>query len=207
MDQDDYRETRQPFDGLSTDSEVELLLDKYGDLQPGDLAKYEDVENLIGSKKESVRFWTVTGRWRRLYEQATGIIIGCSSNDLAFAALTAPQRVQYVILQSKKSRRRNKRAHDVAVRTNINDLSIKEREINSKVAYLSGAMKQAYNLEIRRLATAAPMLAPNKRGKTDENVQRKTNRGNSAANAPRQSQLRRQLESLANKPREHGQER
>ena len=156
---DDQKELT-PFGGKPTDAEVELLLAKWQDLAPGGVASYRDVEKTIGVTRDYARFWTVTQRWRKEYEKATGIIIGCDAGKLLFVALTPSQRVGYAISQARKGRRRTRRAHNVAVKNNALDLTPEERLINQQEANRTGILMQAASRHILRMSTATPDLTP-----------------------------------------------
>lgn len=74
-------------DGMPTGPDVTMLQKMWSDLKVGDRIPYEDVETLLGLKRDSTRWKTVTNAWRER-EEEKGRVIKCDPGVAFFVATT-----------------------------------------------------------------------------------------------------------------------
>ena len=65
-------------DGLPTGPDVAIIRKEYQDLSHGDEIPYENLEQLLGLKRNTSRFRAVTDAWRRQLKEQQGLVIGCA---------------------------------------------------------------------------------------------------------------------------------
>ena len=56
------------FAGEPTAHDVQAIRDAFPDLKPGDIVRYDALENIIGKQRSSNRWHTVVAKWRRRIE-------------------------------------------------------------------------------------------------------------------------------------------
>ena len=93
---------------------------------PGELILYEDIERILGDKRGSPRFITVTTQWRRAVERDSGFVVGCERN-LGFRILDASGKLQLAKDKMRMGVRCIKRS--VVVSSQIDRQSLTEVEI------------------------------------------------------------------------------
>ena len=71
------------FGGIPTDIDVRALREAFPEsgLKVGQLIPYAAVEAIVKTPKDSCRFKTITGRWRRLVERDSEIILGAEKGQ------------------------------------------------------------------------------------------------------------------------------
>jgi len=83
------------FGGVPTAPDVRALREEYpeSEMEPGDIATYEEVAALIDVEIDSHRYETVTGKWRDCVFADTGIVIGRSRGR--FYMLSESEKLQH----------------------------------------------------------------------------------------------------------------
>lgn len=96
------------FTGLSTEYEVKLLMETYGDAEPGTLIKYESICNLIGVQRGTHRFRGIMAQWKGKMIGQENLYLHAIINE-GYKVMTAQERIEAgvdgVISIRKKSAR------------------------------------------------------------------------------------------------------
>lgn len=80
------------FGNVSTDHEVQILLDKYASASAGTIIPYQEVADTVSLSVDENRFRTVTQRWRRWMLNQYNLELRTVKN-IGFEVLTASARV------------------------------------------------------------------------------------------------------------------
>jgi len=120
----------QYFGGIPTEPDVNKLREQYPEssMDLGAVIPYGDVARVIGCRKDSSRFKTVTNRWRRLVERETGTIVIGTERGVGFKILDNQQKLNVSSSLLDQSVRRSRRAYQVTGRINLRQLSDEDRE-------------------------------------------------------------------------------
>lgn len=121
------------FRGLSTDPEVRRLQDRYPDVPAlrGTMIPHEHIEAIIGERRDSARYKTITDRWRRRVERETGVVISGVGEavGVGFRVLTDAEQVLFGVSQRVSAGRRIHRWHTVVANTDPSKLQPSQRNI------------------------------------------------------------------------------
>lgn len=112
--------------GVSTEPEVNELLDKLGIPKPGDEIPYSKVEAVIGVSRGQNRWQSVTNRWRKKLERDHNLILKAIANQ-GYRVLTNSERVMHSSKQFDGGVKRVTKAIVVAQKTDRIDLSEEEK--------------------------------------------------------------------------------
>ena len=114
--------------GLPTDPEVRALRDQWPDseLAEGVVISYEDIEAVIGCKRRSNRFKTITTRWRKLLENNTGKVI-FKAEPSGYKVLSDAEKVDLSSSKMDSAKRHARRAYVITARVDVSALSEDER--------------------------------------------------------------------------------
>lgn len=117
------------FGGVPTEPEVRALRDAYPDseMKAGTVIPYEDVEKVIGSKKESNRFRCVTARWRGMVERETGRVVLGVEPGVGFKVLDPAQKIDLGHAKLASAVRHSRRAYVLTARVETAGLSDDEK--------------------------------------------------------------------------------
>jgi hypothetical protein len=91
---------------MSTDPDLRKLREQYpeNELRQGQVIPYREIERILGEKKGSARWNSVTNRWRRFVKRETLEQIE-TEPGVGFKVLTDQEKVEYAQKQREKSRK------------------------------------------------------------------------------------------------------
>ena len=110
------------FRGIPTEPSIQKLRDAYPGMKIGDRILYSDVERLIGCKRESFRFKTITARWRRLIEHERDLVIGVVPT-IGFEILDNQQKLNLGESKLKSAHKTARRSYTIFSRVDRAALS------------------------------------------------------------------------------------
>jgi hypothetical protein len=118
------------FGGVPTDPDIRRIRQEHPDhtLTPGTLIRYEDVERLIQTGRDTARFRTVTDKWRRQVEDETGSVVIGTEPGLGFKVLTEAEKLNLGYDKLRSAARSARRSYVVAGRVSVSQLSEEDRE-------------------------------------------------------------------------------
>ena len=113
--------------GVPTEPDVRLIRETFpdADLTPGVAIPYEDIEHLLGVRRDQPRFRTVTTKWRVVFEHATGRVI--SAENAKFAVLTSPEMLSFTEKKLCSAVRQSRRGYVVSGRIHRRKLSDEQK--------------------------------------------------------------------------------
>jgi hypothetical protein len=132
----------QPFfGGIPTDIDVRRMRDAFpkDTLKEGKLITYEEIENVIGSKRKEFRFKTVTNRWRKLVEKECEIVIGCVPSK-GLIVNDDHEKVDLMGTKLRSAARACKRSLVVSSRIETKNLTAEEKKEFTHRGACAGAM-------------------------------------------------------------------
>ena len=151
-------EARLYFGGVPTDIDVRALREAYPDsgLTVGKTIAYSEVERIVKVGKGSCRFKTVTGRWRRLVEKDSAVLIGVEAGK-GFVVLDNKQTLELSCQKLRSGVRATRRSFHVAGYVERKELTADEQRRYDMVAGRAAAIMAAAQLrgkaELPKLGT------------------------------------------------------
>ena len=153
--------------GVPTGPQVRKLEAAFPDVESirGDVLKHDVIEEIIGEKRGTSRYRTITAAWRRKVEIATGIVIDGRGEalNIGFRVLTDGDQVGFGVDQRRYGTRRIKRGHTAIARTNVAHLTPQEKAIRTHELIWEAKINYA-------LAAASRKLGPPPFGTPPEEV-------------------------------------
>lgn len=114
------------FRGVPTEPSIQKLRDAYPEMKIGDRIPYSAVERLIGCKRESFRFKTITARWRKLIEHERDLVIGVVPT-IGFEILDDPQKLNLGASKLKSAIKTARRSYTIFSRVDRAALSASDQ--------------------------------------------------------------------------------
>ena len=136
--------------GHPTEPEVRMLMEKYPSLSSGDAISYADVESVIGVKRISHRYRTITGAWRKRMYREFNITIGAVPNT-GFIVLDAHERVNLASNHMRSGVRRIRTSGDLAQNTEKSGLNEQELKACDHLVRVKAIMLDAHAHASRQL--------------------------------------------------------
>lgn len=145
--------------GIPTEPDVKRLMDAFPNLKDGDKITYEAAAHIIGieSFRTSLRFRTVTARWRNLLYRNSNIYMTCIPN-YGWQVADPFRRVQSSGAKFKSALRQTRRAGDLAIKTDVTGLDAEQQRIRDHVVSVAGAMQTVAATAAKRLRYPDPVL-------------------------------------------------
>lgn len=145
------------FGGLPTEPDIKRIRDAFPDdaLQTGDIIPYSEVGDVIGYPYGSVRFRTVTNRWRKMVERDCGKVVHIEKN-LGFRINTPSQNLELSGCKLKSAVRMARRSFIVTGRIDRSALTEDELKRLDHQAKRSATMLASG--QIKRTAELPCML-------------------------------------------------
>lgn len=138
--------------GITTEPDVAKLIEAFKVPNPGTVVKHSEIESLIGVKKETHRYRSVTDAWRKKLEKGHNVIMG-PIPSIGFKSLEPDERADFIGDKYIEGARRIKRSYDVATRTDTAGMSPESRRVVTHYTNVGSAFVLAN-------ATAAKALPP-----------------------------------------------
>lgn len=136
--------------GLPTKPEVDKLINQFRNLKPGDKIYYEQIERLIGVKKDTYRFRSIIVAWRKQLRNEYNIELAAVMNE-GYQVMNGSERIEFAAKTTKYGVKRVRRAGDVVLRTNRIDLKPEERIIADHLVKVAAAINGHYALQRKEL--------------------------------------------------------
>ena len=129
------------FGGLPTDLDVKKVVDAVGLPTTGQLVTYEQLEEILGPKKNNGRFYSVVNAWRGMLRREHNLISeGIRDQGILF--LDPSRRIDHVRRKTAQAGRAIRRGYLVAAATDREDLKTEEIRKLDHVLALTGALLQ-----------------------------------------------------------------
>lgn len=154
------REAQEYFGGLPTDPEVRKLREHFGDMQKlrGTTISHEDIEKVIGVKREDNRYKTITNAWRKRIRKETGVEI---RGDLAevigigFRVLTDGEQVTFSTDLRQRGAKRIRHSHIALANTDEEKLTDEQKRERAHGLHAAKMLHTAL-IESRRFLPEPP---------------------------------------------------
>lgn len=137
--------------GVSTEPEVNELLEKIGVPAVGDQISYQRITDIIGVPRSTSRWSSVVAAWRRKLERVHNIILFAVPNE-GFQAMNNSERVNYGSKKFKGGIDYITRAVVVVQKTDRAGLSDDEKKAADYIQNTGTSLRQAERLAARSLA-------------------------------------------------------
>ena len=146
------KNTKLFFGGIPTDIDVKRLRESWpeNDMKPGDKFSYTAIETVLNESRQSNRFRTITNRWRRVVEHATGTIIG-PDNGEGLKVLSETEKLELSRSKLRTSARMGRRSLTVLARTDRRALSEADQAAYDHQQKVSANTIAAANLRQKKL--------------------------------------------------------
>ena len=130
------------FGGVPTEPDVKALRETWPDsaMEAGQVIPYDAVAKVIGSKRESARFRTVTSRWRALVERETGRIVIGVELGVGFKVLDNTQKIDLGHSHLASAVRQSRRAYRLTATVDTKGLDEQDRDRLTLLQRRSGAL-------------------------------------------------------------------
>ena len=114
--------------GVPTDVDVKALREAYPEhrMEPEMVIPYAEAERLLKLSKGSNRFRGVTGRWRKLVEAETGMVIGVERGE-GFKVLNEPEKIDLSGSKLRSAARAAHRSYEVGSLVDVAQLTHEDR--------------------------------------------------------------------------------
>lgn len=147
--------------GVPTDVEVRDLRSRWpeSEMKPGDVIPYEVVEEMIGAKRHTSRWASVTGRWRKIVERETPHLVVGTERGVGFKVLSAAEKLDLSETKLDTAARAVRRSYKVAARVEVKELDDDERARLSLAQHRGAAIlrvKQMQSTEDHGFSLTAP---------------------------------------------------
>ena len=125
--------------GTPTDIDVRNLMGRWPEasMRSGDKFSHDEIESVLKVGKNSLRYATITNRWRKIVEKTTGKIIG-SDRGFGFKVLSDSEKVSLGKQKTIESRRRASRALFVIGTADRKNLSEAEKATCDHLNLING---------------------------------------------------------------------
>lgn len=156
------KKTEPYFGGIPTEPDVKKLERHFGVPQAG-LIAHEDVEAIIGAARDSTRYRTIVGAWRRRLLREENIATAADPGK-GIRVLTEPERVDHAQRHLGLSARKVLREHRWALMIDASKLDEVAMRKRDHVVRASAAMAVAATTSVKELTSAlrAPAQLPRK---------------------------------------------
>lgn len=116
------------FGGIPTEIDIKKLREAWPEtkMKIGDKFTYSAIENLLGIKKESNRFKTITTRWRKIIEKQVGIILG-PYEGIGFKVLSEHEKLELSGTKLRIAVNSTRKSMTILALTDRNQLTDKEK--------------------------------------------------------------------------------
>lgn len=98
------------FGGVSTDIELKALREHYAEVEPGKVITHEEIEAVVGVKRDTNRYRTVMTRFKRMMLLDFNVELKARSGA-GYVVLTASDRVRAGIDSGHKIHRQIRKTH------------------------------------------------------------------------------------------------
>lgn len=135
--------------GIPTDIDVRNLMNRWPEasMRSGDKFSHDEIESVLKVGKGSLRYATITNRWRKIVEKTTGKIIG-SDRGFGFKVLSDSEKVSLGKQKTIESRRRASRALFVIGTADRKNLSEAEKATCDHLNLINGKIVACSQLRI-----------------------------------------------------------
>lgn len=146
------------FGGLPTDGDIRRIRAEFPDkeLEVGREITYEALAGVIGNPAESHRWKTVVGRWRRLVEKDSGIIVGVVRGQGMFRVLSSGETLDVASGKFRTAARSARRSFVLNSYVRREDLSADEAKrhdfLNARTAAVIAAAQVRGRAQLPTLA-------------------------------------------------------
>lgn len=138
--------------GMPTNIDIEKIHQAIGTPNIGDTIRYEQLEQILGLKRDAYRFKTVIQQWRKKLDRDSNIILG-AVRGVGFEVLNPSGRVDHGSRTHKKGLRAINRAAMVAIRTTDDGLDASEIKTRDYLINTAATIRMA-------AATSAKVIFP-----------------------------------------------
>jgi hypothetical protein len=149
--------------GISTEPEVNDLIEQIGIPVPGDQISYLRISEIIKVKKGTSRWSSVVSAWRKKLERQHNVILGAVPNE-GYEVLSNSGRVNLGGKFFKESLRRMGRAVKVVTSTDRAGLSDDEVKAAEHIQKTGASLRLAAQTAARQLAYPDPEVKPGGNG-------------------------------------------
>ena len=136
--------------GLPTKLDVQALLDKFGVPAVGTLILYSGIEEIIKVARNSGRFGSVVGSWRKLLYREHNLILESEPNK-GYRVADATARVHLSTAKYKHGLRRIYRAGDIASKTATGTLTPEHKRVCAHLVNSTAALRLAAATQAKAL--------------------------------------------------------
>ena len=146
------------FGGIPTDIDVRALREAFPEsgLKVGQLIPYAAVEAIVKTPKDSCRFKTITGRWRRLVERDSEIILGAEKGQ-GFRVLDNSEKLELSCQKLRSGVKSTRRSFHVAGYVERKALTAEEAKRYDQMTSRAASIMAA--AQLRGRGTELPKLA------------------------------------------------
>lgn len=138
--------------GIPTEPDVARLMEAFKVPAAGTVIQHPAIENLIGQKRKSYRYKSVTDAWRKKLYKDHNCIMGAIPT-VGYKSLEPDERAEFIGSKYKTGIRHVKRSQNVAIRTDLTGMTPESRRSVIHVKNTAAAL-------ILADATAAKALPP-----------------------------------------------
>lgn len=98
------------FAGMSTDNEIRALFEQFGSANKGQIITHDQIEGIVGVRRDSHRYRTITGRFVREMLKSKNLELACQRNE-GYRVLTDSERLGKAEKDTGKTHRAMKKIH------------------------------------------------------------------------------------------------
>lgn len=140
--------------GVPTEPEVRALREAFpeGEMKPGQVIPYEEVERVINTRRDDNRFRSVTTRWRKVVERETGDVVLGSEPNVGFKVLDNTAKISLGHSKLTTAVRSSRRAYVLTARVSPKELSEEE-----KTRWLALQRRSAAMIATAQIKSTAPL--------------------------------------------------
>jgi hypothetical protein len=136
--------------GVPTEPDVKALSDQWPALQDGDEIKHEEIEGVLAIKRNTCRYKTVVGAWRKRLEKSSNIILKAIPT-VGYVVADPEQRVNLAVSSFCGGARRFRRAGSVASTTDTSKLPVEVQKQAAHVQSVSGMVQVQLAVQAKKL--------------------------------------------------------
>lgn len=136
--------------GVSTEPEVNELIEKLGVPSPGAQISYAQIEAIIGAKKGSGRWSSVITSWRKRLDRQYNLLLLAVPNE-GFQVMTGSERINEAGKKFKTGMKRIERAVLVVQKTDRAGLSDDEKKAADFIQNTGASLRAAERLAARKI--------------------------------------------------------
>jgi hypothetical protein len=121
------------FSGVPTKPDVDKLLAKWPDINPGLVIEYSDIEKTIACNRKSHRYATVVTKWRKALYRDRNLVLEPLKGE-AFEVLAPNGRIDYAHEQFKSGLRKTSKAAHIVSTTDQSQLDDSRKGVAEAVS-------------------------------------------------------------------------